>query len=270
MAQKPEETQDLDEVDEADAAAVEQALAAIATQQMLAAGATPSLPFNWRNRLEADSSLLLKAYLVRIAIRMLRKAGADDFQAAEMADAAVAKVLPDVLDEAAKAAKHTYQVTQRLAKGTEDWGPGSRSGDPEDHTRSQNEAEAARRLKVGSEALSRVQATASRESTRFLLAQSMGATHKQWRTRRDPKVRPSHGGLEGDAVPILSSWLTLNGNHLRYPGDPLAPPEDVRNCRCRLSYRVPNVLDWKQAGRNLVDLGSPHRADVRYEEVGAQ
>lgn len=53
---------------------------------------------------------------------------------------------------------------------------------------------------------------------------------KTWRTRRDSRVRPSHGGLEGEQVTYNGSFRTFLGNELRFPGDPKAPIEETANC----------------------------------------
>lgn len=61
---------------------------------------------------------------------------------------------------------------------------------------------------------------------------------KTWRTRRDSRVRPSHGGLEGEQVTYDGSFRTFLGNELRFPGDPKAPIEETAYCRCRISLSV--------------------------------
>lgn len=54
--------------------------------------------------------------------------------------------------------------------------------------------------------------------------------YKTWRTRRDSRVRPSHGGLEGEQVNYDGSFRTFLNNDLRFPGDPKAPIEETANC----------------------------------------
>jgi hypothetical protein len=75
-----------------------------------------------------------------------------------------------------------------------------------------------------------------RESARYEVADKIGALYKVWRTRRDTRVRPTHGGLEGNRVPIHSEFITFEGHHLRFPRDPLAPLSETAECRCRVSY----------------------------------
>lgn len=69
---------------------------------------------------------------------------------------------------------------------------------------------------------------------------------KTWRTKRDKRVRPTHGGLEGDLIPVDGSWTTFEGHRLRFPGDPLAPLSETANCRCRQSIAVVSVADTLQ------------------------
>jgi hypothetical protein len=85
---------------------------------------------------------------------------------------------------------------------------------------------------------SRAAIVGGRESARFEVAKTVGAVYKVWRTRRDKRVRPTHGGLEGNRVPLNSEFITFEGNHLRFPRDPLAPLEETAECRCRLSYII--------------------------------
>lgn len=58
---------------------------------------------------------------------------------------------------------------------------------------------------------------------------------RMWVTQRDDRVRPAHRAVDGETLPVLEAF-TVGGYPLRYPGDPIAPPELTRNCRCRLRY----------------------------------
>ena len=55
---------------------------------------------------------------------------------------------------------------------------------------------------------------------------------KTWMTRKDDKVRAGHASIESKTVDIGDSFKS--GVTLRFPGDPLAPPHLVINCRCLL------------------------------------
>lgn len=56
---------------------------------------------------------------------------------------------------------------------------------------------------------------------------------KRWITRRDDSVRVAHASLDGKSVALSDSFIE-EGAVLRFPGDPLAPPNLTINCRCRL------------------------------------
>lgn len=56
---------------------------------------------------------------------------------------------------------------------------------------------------------------------------------KRWDTEKDARVRQSHRGVNGEVVD-LSSPFYVGGYPMLYPGDPLAAPEEVVNCRCDL------------------------------------
>lgn len=58
---------------------------------------------------------------------------------------------------------------------------------------------------------------------------------KQWVSLGDEKVRTSHRLLDGDIVPV-SSPFNVNGVPIRFPRDPLAPPELTIRCRCVLKF----------------------------------
>lgn len=67
----------------------------------------------------------------------------------------------------------------------------------------------------------------------WMAGNNNGATRKTWVTRRDPKVRSEHRVLDGNTVP-LGDGFAVGNETLRFPGDPLAPPNLTMGCRCRL------------------------------------
>lgn len=63
----------------------------------------------------------------------------------------------------------------------------------------------------------------------------LGAVGKEWLTSRDDKVRETHDQLDGVQVGIDDSFLTSDGEQLRFPGDPSAGPAAIINCRCAIN-----------------------------------
>lgn len=64
---------------------------------------------------------------------------------------------------------------------------------------------------------------------------------KEWRSRRDDRVRwthDPHGGLDGQKRPIDGYFNSPSGAKLFQPHDPSAPISETANCRCYLIYRL--------------------------------
>lgn len=62
-----------------------------------------------------------------------------------------------------------------------------------------------------------------------------GAKTKTWLTRSDNRVRSTHAKIHGQTVSIKEGF-DVKGATLRFPKDPLAPPQLTVNCRCTLSF----------------------------------
>jgi uncharacterized protein with gpF-like domain len=56
---------------------------------------------------------------------------------------------------------------------------------------------------------------------------------KRWDAERDQRVRSSHREVDGE-VRDLGMPFYVDGFPMQFPGDPIAPPESVINCRCSL------------------------------------
>ena len=56
---------------------------------------------------------------------------------------------------------------------------------------------------------------------------------KRWNARDDDRTRTSHHEVDGVTVPLEGVWW-VGGVPMSRPGDELAPPDQVVNCRCRL------------------------------------
>lgn len=71
----------------------------------------------------------------------------------------------------------------------------------------------------------------------FQEALKAGKTRKRWITERDERVRKTHAEVDGETIPIESTFLV--GNSLMdYPKDCRygANAEEIVNCRCTIDY----------------------------------
>jgi HK97 family phage portal protein len=68
---------------------------------------------------------------------------------------------------------------------------------------------------------------------------AVGGKHitKTWNTEEDERVRDSHVFVEGVSKKA-NQLFEVGGSMMRFPGDPLAPVEEVANCRCWLDYSL--------------------------------
>jgi hypothetical protein len=62
---------------------------------------------------------------------------------------------------------------------------------------------------------------------------------KTWICTLDGKTRPSHWAGDGQRVP-LDAPFGIGVAQLMFPGDPAGPPEEVKNCRCRMGILAPD------------------------------
>lgn len=70
-------------------------------------------------------------------------------------------------------------------------------------------------------------------------AEEMGIkVKKRWLSAKDNRVRDAHGELDGVEVGVDEDFHNSIGA-IRFPGDPLADPSNVYNCRCTLVYVYP-------------------------------
>lgn len=56
---------------------------------------------------------------------------------------------------------------------------------------------------------------------------------KEWVSREDERVRPTHHEADGQRVPV-SGMFTVGGFPMLHPGDPDAPASEVVGCRCSM------------------------------------
>lgn len=60
---------------------------------------------------------------------------------------------------------------------------------------------------------------------------------KRWSASRGERTRPAHREADGQTVPMDGVFI-VDGEELRYPGDPLGKAENVINCRCMVVYVI--------------------------------
>ena len=68
------------------------------------------------------------------------------------------------------------------------------------------------------------------------------AVKKMWIATLDHRTRDAHRELDGQVVDIDQPF-TVYGDTIRFPGDPLAKPALVYNCRCTLGFVYPDYPD---------------------------
>lgn len=72
----------------------------------------------------------------------------------------------------------------------------------------------------------------------YRTALAAGCTHRQWISRRDPAVRPTHVRADGQVRP-MSDKFKVGLFELLYPGDPAELPAswgEIANCRCGMLF----------------------------------
>ena len=71
----------------------------------------------------------------------------------------------------------------------------------------------------------------------YFASKQIGATTKTWISSKDNKVRSEHRLLDGKSISV-NDVFDVNGLQIRFPGDPLSPPQMTVNCRCRLGFNL--------------------------------
>jgi len=88
-----------------------------------------------------------------------------------------------------------------------------------------------------------------------------GGLEKTWITMEDPSVRPTHRVTGGQTVPI-GGRFNVGGFELRFPGEPVGPPEIWINCRCLLA-----ITGRPDMGTNDIITASAALADEELDEA---
>lgn len=61
---------------------------------------------------------------------------------------------------------------------------------------------------------------------------------REWDSSGDAKTRPAHSRADGQKVAGQNSTFTVDGEKLRYPGDPRGSAKNTIQCRCRVKTRI--------------------------------
>jgi hypothetical protein len=69
------------------------------------------------------------------------------------------------------------------------------------------------------------------DAFRLVAADTEDPLEVMWLATDDTRTRDTHEAAEGQRVPVGSSFI-VGGAELRFPGDPLGPPQEVIQCRC--------------------------------------
>ena len=79
-----------------------------------------------------------------------------------------------------------------------------------------------------------------------------GDLMKTWHTSIDGRERASHGAANGQTVPTAGKF-SVQGQFLKWAGDPAGSASNVINCRCGVSvFPKPNA---QTTGENITDIG---------------
>lgn len=69
---------------------------------------------------------------------------------------------------------------------------------------------------------------------------------REWITRRDARVRPTHRDVDGTTLPVGQPF-TVGTETMLYPQDPTASAHERYGCRCRLIYRATPGASFRAA-----------------------
>lgn len=64
------------------------------------------------------------------------------------------------------------------------------------------------------------------------------AVTKVWHATKDKRTRDTHRAMNKQTVGFRADFVSPSGARLAFPGDPLAPAEEVINCRCWMDLSI--------------------------------
>lgn len=95
--------------------------------------------------------------------------------------------------------------------------------------------------------------------------------HKVWIATPDGRTRDWHINIDGQEVPVDEPFIDGHGNELDYPGDEMAEPETVYNCRCTMRSHLIGIKDSRGRVHSFKDYRSGttsfHQAQIAAEKA---
>lgn len=111
------------------------------------------------------------------------------------------------------------------------------------------------------EAIARTEVIAASNSGSMATARVSGLEMvKVWLATEDARTRPTHRTADGQRRPLAAPF-DVGGHSLDFPGDPGGAPEEVHNCRCTVTYDIPD--DEAERGiEEQADRAITRQADI--------
>lgn len=88
---------------------------------------------------------------------------------------------------------------------------------------------------------------------------------KEWIATRDARTREDHRVADGQ-VKAMHEPFVVGGAPMTYPGDPVAPPGEVINCRCTIGYLTPEEMANRGHAVRSTQL-TPHEARALFRLI---
>lgn len=103
------------------------------------------------------------------------------------------------------------------------------------------------------------------------LSEDAADLEKVWIATIDGKTRPTHFAADGQRAPLTGTF-SVGHSALHYPGDLDGPPEEVRNCRCRVGVlaadeEIPDEVDRHTERLDGRDSTARNRQGSQADEI---